>query len=219
MLHVMYLFPDLSFQFVKSYSWVLFPGILHISVNLVICFSCWVFCSLMCIFSVTPPPCSIQSMCVSFVFFYVKCYSDFPASTLICVLADSVSGSPLKLTCRVSDPCLCFTLISACSFNKSLVSQPLPCASGSFPTHPFTVRKMYCFYVVVSPCFQVGCHLVFQSRFSLLSLLNFWLSSLMHLLVDCFHLNWILFAHHLTIRFYSFPCTFSLGFDYCSLFY
>ena len=56
----------------------------------------------MCRFSVTPPPCNIQSMCVSFCLFYVKRYSDIPASTLIFVLADSVSGSPLELTCHVS---------------------------------------------------------------------------------------------------------------------
>ena len=49
--------------------------------------------------------------------------------------------SPLELICRVSDPCLCLTLISACSFNKSLFSLPVPYAFGSFPTHPFTVRN------------------------------------------------------------------------------
>ena len=114
---------------------------LRISVSLVICFLVGFFVPYY-LDSLLPLPPVVSSLCVLvLVFFYVRCYSDFPASTLICSPGDSVYGSPLELTCHVSDPCLCLTLISACSSNKSLVSLPLPCVSGSFPTHPFTVRN------------------------------------------------------------------------------
>ena len=79
-------------------SWLLIPVCLVWFLGFVswcpvyFCKSCYLFFPS---FSVTPSPCSIQSMCVSFGLFHVKCYSDFPASTLICVLADSVPGSPL----------------------------------------------------------------------------------------------------------------------------
>ena len=73
--------------------------------------------------------------------FSSKRYSDFPAPTLICVLADSVSGSPLELTCCASDPCLCSTLISPCSSNKSLFHSHFPVHLGPSPNIPFTVRN------------------------------------------------------------------------------
>ena len=47
-------------------------------------------------------------MCFSFVFLHVQCILDFPASTLLCVLADSGFGSPLSLIFRYSDFCLYF---------------------------------------------------------------------------------------------------------------
>ena len=93
----------------------------------------------MCRFSVTPP--HVASSLFFFFFLHVKRYSDFPALILICVLADSVSGSPLNLTCRVSDPCLCSTLISACYLNKSLFHSHFPVHLGPSPNIPFTVRN------------------------------------------------------------------------------
>ena len=96
----------------------------------------------LCVYSLLPLPPVASSLCVSF-FFNVKHYSDFPALTLICVLADSVSGSPLHLTCRVSDPCLCLTLISACSLNKSLFHSHFPVHLGPSAHFPFTVRNRF----------------------------------------------------------------------------
>ena len=122
-------------------------------VSCVFLFSCWIFCSLLFRFFVTPPPCSTQSMCVSFGLFHVKCYSDFQASTLIFVL--SVSGSPLHLTCPVFDPCLCLTLISACSLNKFLFHSHFPVHLGLSPHIPFMVRNRQITHLTLEGVFVV----------------------------------------------------------------
>ena len=86
-------------------------------------------------------------MCVSFGLLHVKCISDFPASTLVCVLANSIFGSPLNLICRDSDPCLCLTLISACSLINPFFHSHFPVHLGPSPHIPITIRNKLLFKV------------------------------------------------------------------------
>ena len=71
-------------------------------------------------------------MCLSRDLLIVICLSDSPVSTLACVLADSVFGSPLGLTFQYSDlgcPCdydFCLVPIKPCFFTFTvLLGHPL----------------------------------------------------------------------------------------------
>ena len=126
-----YPFPEPWFLFVCLIPEFLFPGVLCISGSLVICFPVG-FLFIIVWDSLWPlPPCSIQSPCVLVLDFYML--NVILTSRLRPWFVFWISPRldlPLFWPLPVFDSDFCLLP------NKSLFSLPLPCAPGSFPTHP-----------------------------------------------------------------------------------
>ena len=106
-------------------------------------------------------------MCYSFDLLLVIRYSDFPVPILVCVLADSVFGSPLSLTFRYSDLGLpfdydsCSVLIKSCFFTFTVCIWVLHFSPPNH-THNTILFGLQQYYVNLSHlifcCISFACH-------------------------------------------------------------